>query len=531
MTKKRMTKKKKNILPEKTIAERVAEIPYWYHKIELPDGTVTPGWAPLNVERYGVPEDLTGKRVLDIGAWDGFWTWEALKRGASEVVAIDDFSDDLGHLDKKERPMWQTFDLCREAFGFTIPINPDKVVGDNINTSLEGKWANDKGQTVARIQTTVYLAEALGTFDVIFFFGTIYHLRHPLLALDILSKISTGSIYIESAQLDDYSPYRGGLNRGYPNNEMVMEFYPGRQYGRNENNWWSPTLQCLCEMVKSAGWQDVDAWALTDMPKQLSECRGFVSATKDPKNNPASRPEGVVVADKRAMAQVHCVMSVPRLGFHDNMSCVFEALSPLAIPIMKVQGAFWGQCLERGMQTVIDNGADIIITVDYDTVFKKEDVETLLRLMYEHPEAAAIASTQIGRGHYRMLMTARGKSGQPRKDIPLKEFETEVFKVATCHFGLTAIRVKDLMDIPHPWFIAKPDADGMWGVGRTDADITFWRKLEEYKKTVYQANGVVVGHLELMVTWPDENGKPIYQLPEKYHKEGKPEKCWRYNNG
>jgi tRNA (mo5U34)-methyltransferase len=507
----------------KTLEERIADFPFWYHRIELPDGIVTPGWSPLDAARYGVPADLTGKRILDIGAWDGYWTFEALKRGAKEVVAIDDFSDDLGSLKEGQRRGWETFDLCREAFGFK------KVERDDKRPEY---WENDEGQGVTRLEKSIYEINdpahgyAPGFFDVVFLFGTIYHLRYPLLALDMISKVCDGSIYIETAAADDYSPYRGGLNKGYRDGDMVMEFYPGAQYGKNASNWWAPTLQCLVNMVTSAGFKDVDAWTLTDRPRQLSECRGFVSGTKDPAKEPANRPEGVRLADKKAMAKVAAVMSVPRLGFHDNMSCVFEAFSPLAVPIMKVQGAYWGQCLERGMLSVIDQGADIIVTVDYDTVFKREDVESLLNLMYEHPEAAAIASTQIGRGHYRMLMTARGRSGQVRKDIPLAEFEAETSKVATSHFGLTAIRVSDLMDLPHPWFIAKPDADGMWGSGRTDADIAFWRLMEQHGKTVLQANHVVVGHLELMVTWPDKSGKPIYQLPETYHKQGKAEGTW-----
>ena len=69
-----------------TLRQQVAAFPFWYHKIELPGGIVTPGWAPISVPSYGVPENLTGKRVLDVGAWDGFWTFEALKRGATDFV-------------------------------------------------------------------------------------------------------------------------------------------------------------------------------------------------------------------------------------------------------------------------------------------------------------------------------------------------------------------------------------------------------------------------------------------------------------
>ena len=46
-----------------TTAEKIAAIPYWYHKITLPDGTVTPGWSPIDAERYCIPQDLTGKKI------------------------------------------------------------------------------------------------------------------------------------------------------------------------------------------------------------------------------------------------------------------------------------------------------------------------------------------------------------------------------------------------------------------------------------------------------------------------------------
>ncbi|MBS0489277.1 MAG: tetratricopeptide repeat protein, partial [Proteobacteria bacterium] len=65
-----------------SLQKQVAEKPFWYHKIELPGGIVTPGWAPLSRDAYRVPEDLTGLRVLDVGAWDGYWSFLALQRGA-----------------------------------------------------------------------------------------------------------------------------------------------------------------------------------------------------------------------------------------------------------------------------------------------------------------------------------------------------------------------------------------------------------------------------------------------------------------
>ncbi len=239
------------------IKERINSFPFWYHKIELPGGIVTPGWAPMAPGCYRIPESLAGKRVLDVGAWDGYWTFEAAKRGAVQAVAIDDFSDYLGRLPKEDRKAWQTFDTCREILGYSDFQCP-------------------------RVEMSVYdiREETFGLFDVVFCFGTLYHLRHPLLALDRLAAVCRNEIYVECAILDDFSPYRGGLGKGYPGGQMVMEFYPENQYGTNDSNWWAPTLSCLMQMVKSAGFSTVEGWKLIDDPEHLALCRGFVRGIK-----------------------------------------------------------------------------------------------------------------------------------------------------------------------------------------------------------------------------------------------------------
>ena len=503
-----------------TLQQRIAAVPYWYHKIELPGGIVTPGWSPLDAERYCIPADMTGLRVLDIGAWDGYWTWEALKRGAAEVVAIDDFSD---HLNRDvERHEWEAFDLCREAFGFTTEV-----------PGLE-LWCrdreNDTRQKVARLEMSVYdiTPDLMGRFDVVFFFGTIYHLRHPLLALEKISAVCDGSIYIETASLDSYSPYRGGVANGYAGNDHVMEFYPGKQYSNNASNWWVPTLQCLGDMLATVGFKDVHAWPLDeDQPADLARCRGFMSASKDPEKCPAGRAPEVAGQIAMARVRVAAVMSVPRLGFQDNNSSIFEAMMALRIPLTSVQGAFWGQCLERGIQQVIDEGADLIVTIDYDTVFTKADVQTLLQLMIEHPEATALVPIHLGRQKHQALMTCKGRSGAVIESVPLKNFAGPTTKIATGHFGLTILRASELLTVPHPWFLGQPNVDGMWGPGRIDDDIYFWKHLERHGKTVLSANRVVLGHLELVVTWPDRTGEALYQVPGDYHKQGKPENVWK----
>ncbi|MEN6336647.1 MAG: methyltransferase domain-containing protein [Phycisphaerales bacterium] len=496
---------------------KVDAIPFWYHKIELPGGIVTPGFSPLCAERYSIPADLRGKRVLDIGAWDGYWTWEALKRGAREVVAIDDFSDEAGlAIDRKSK--WATFDLCREALGFT-----------QTDGGIKNRWLNNANQAVLRKEASVYdiYATLYGRFDVVFFFGTIYHLRHPLLALERIAAVCDGSIYVETASLDVYSPYRGGLGKGFADNEMVMEFYPGAEYGNNPSNWWAPTLQCLGSMLQAVGFVDVDAWPLTESPKGLSECRGFASGTKDPAREPACRPPEVASLKPPQGLRIAAVMSVPRLGFQDNMTCAQQVLWPMRIPLINVQGAFWGQCLERGIQSMIDSGADYVLTVDYDTLFTRADVEGLIRLMCQHPEAAAVVPIQTGRVAHKILTSLKTRSGQPRSDVPQAELKAETIPVATGHFGLTLLRVSDMLDVPHPWFWGQPNIDNQWGPGRIDDDIWFWRQLEKVRKKVLLANRIVIGHLELMAAWPGEDMQPVYQSPGEFHDKGKPAKCWK----
>lgn len=241
---------------EPTLKERVESFPFWYHKIELPEGVTTPGWAPIHADSYRIPEDMTGLRVLDVGAWDGYWSFEAARRGAAEVISIDDFSDFLGRPENVDRKAWETYDLCRDALGYN--------------------------KICERIEMSVYEVNPLelGEFDVVFFFGTLYHLRHPLLALDLLSSVCKKEIYVETAILDNFSVYQGGLTPAYQGGHAVMEFYPNDEFSGNHTNWWSPTLACLGMMVMSAGWLDVEAWKLVPEPDMMALCRGFAKGVK-----------------------------------------------------------------------------------------------------------------------------------------------------------------------------------------------------------------------------------------------------------
>src|SRR5678809_228920 len=86
----------------------------WYHRIDLGHGVVTDGVdnTPERLAKIKLPEDLTGKSVLDVGAWDGFFSFEAERRGARRVVATDSFCWGGGGWGTKDG-----FELARRALG------------------------------------------------------------------------------------------------------------------------------------------------------------------------------------------------------------------------------------------------------------------------------------------------------------------------------------------------------------------------------------------------------------------------------
>jgi tRNA (mo5U34)-methyltransferase len=156
----------------------------WYHVLELP-GHTTEGMFDMRqyVPMYGLPDSLAGKRVLEVGTWDGFWAFEMEKRGA-EVVAID--LDDENALDWPPRRRYPDSSLVRGS-GFRLA-----------KEMLDSK--------VERVVKSVYHAtpEELGTFDYVFCGSVILHLRDQLLALErIANLVKPGGTFITA---EEYEP-------------------------------------------------------------------------------------------------------------------------------------------------------------------------------------------------------------------------------------------------------------------------------------------------------------------------------------
>jgi tRNA (mo5U34)-methyltransferase len=189
----------------------------WFHSIELEPGFVTPGRADTGaqVARLHLP-DLAGKSVLDVGAWDGFFSFEAERRGAARVVAVDTFS-------------WQPrgngtgkagFELARRALGSSV----EDVEVDVLDIAPE---------TVG------------GTFDVVLFLGVLYHLRHPFLALERLRSVCDELLVLET-HVDLIGSRR-----------PAAAFYPGSELEDDWTNWWGPNPAAVHGMLDQAGFADV----------------------------------------------------------------------------------------------------------------------------------------------------------------------------------------------------------------------------------------------------------------------------------
>jgi len=152
----------------------------WYHSIDLGGGIVTPGhhwdhlWGPLKAEMSKI--DFRGKRVLDIGSWDGMWAFEAEKLGADEVVATD-IPSQRSFTDQGPR----TFMFARKHLGSLVEYRHASVY------DLDSLFGEE--------------------FDIVTFFGVLYHLRYPQLGVAKIRKVlrNGGLLLLETSVISGTS--------------------------------------------------------------------------------------------------------------------------------------------------------------------------------------------------------------------------------------------------------------------------------------------------------------------------------------
>jgi tRNA (mo5U34)-methyltransferase len=192
----------------------------WYHTLTLPHGIVTRGadHTAARLDRLQLPRDLSGRSVLDIGAWDGFFSFEAERRGAVRVVACDYYA--------WHGTGWGTgqgkagFDLARTALGSRV----EDVSLDVLDLS----------------------PERVGRFDVVFFLGVLYHVPNPLLALERVASVTERMLVLETV-VDLV-----GIDR------PAAAFYPGRELNDDPTNWWGPNPAAVRGLLHAVGFTRVE---------------------------------------------------------------------------------------------------------------------------------------------------------------------------------------------------------------------------------------------------------------------------------
>lgn len=201
----------------------------WYHSIEIEPGLVTPGAHSLPelhqvLEYLKLPARLDGLTVLDIGAWDGFFSFEAERRGARRVVAYD--------------------------------LTPEDYFGFSTAKAL-------LGSRVEYVKGSVYdlSAKVVGRFDVVLFAGVLYHLRYPLLAMDRIHDVCDGYLVLETHCLDNCvyldDGQRTTLDRIDPRLSRIplYRFYPGNELNGDFSNWFSPNRRAIEDGLRTAGFR------------------------------------------------------------------------------------------------------------------------------------------------------------------------------------------------------------------------------------------------------------------------------------
>jgi len=220
---------------------------------------------------------------------------------------------------------------------------------------------------------------------------------------------------------------------------------------------------------------------------------------------------------KDDLIRLCAVMSTGRTGFLSTMDCVFSVMAQLqSNGFVRSEGVYWGQTLTRAIEDALAKGANYILTIDFDSLFSVDDVKRLVCHLYDNPEVDIVVAVQIRREDGGLLFASDG-------EVDLRQGLIPIFQG---HFGLTMIRASAFEKLSKPWFLEVPDEKGGWGEGRIDSDIYFWKNCREHNLQVRGALDVVIGHLELVASWPDQRFQTVYQTLTDWRKIGKPKEAF-----
>ncbi len=217
------------MLTTEQIRERVEELGDWFHNLDLGGVQTAPDhflgdYPQIKWRQFSaaIPEDLSGKSVLDVGCNAGFYSIEMKRRGADRVVAID--------TDEKY--------LAQARFAAKV-------------SNVEIEFRN----------LSVYqVADLHEQFDLVLFMGVLYHLRHPLLALDLLHEHVVGDLLVAQSLLRG-SKETMNVPRDFPfweqeifeQEEFPRMYFVEKRFANDPTNWWIPNRACFEAMLRSAG--------------------------------------------------------------------------------------------------------------------------------------------------------------------------------------------------------------------------------------------------------------------------------------
>jgi len=226
----------------------------WFHQIDLGQGRVTPGIddTPSKLVRVKLPTDLSDWTVLDVGAWDGAFSFECERRGAERVRAVDSYCwSGEGWADKSG------FDFAKRE----------------LESSVEEMFCEvgdlDPNQ--------------IGQFDLTLFLGVLYHLQNPIEALGKIAAVTRRQLILETKV--DLLEFR----------EPAWKYYGGSELNRDPTNWWAPNVSGLKQALLAQGFTRVEVvsgpkpWWRRMMRKPLegrswwrevNSCRAVVHAWK-----------------------------------------------------------------------------------------------------------------------------------------------------------------------------------------------------------------------------------------------------------
>ena len=183
----------------------------------------------------------------------------------------------------------------------------------------------------------------------------------------------------------------------------------------------------LAKLMAAAGLIDIQPWV-----SEHKDCAALPISL----NLMGTKGEKLTITP----AKIKALISMPRLGFTDNMHTAVRSLMPFQIELKKGNGVFWDQVLSRLIQKELDAGVETIITMDYDTWFTDQHIMAMLRLMQKYPEADAICAAQVKRENDELLIGTVTNDCNPVAGVGDSEFKGDLTHVMTGHFGLTFFR-------------------------------------------------------------------------------------------